>query len=70
MMSCERCSALERQIRALETEVNEQTLIRDSGFPSPEQEDEFQERLEEKVMLLRQAQVIYRNHLVRVHNAG
>ena len=68
-MSCERCSALERQIHALDTEIKEQTLIRDAGFPSLEKEHEFLERLEEKVMLLRQAQVIYRNHQIRLHNA-
>lgn len=68
-MSCERCSALERQIHALDTEIKEQTLVRDAGFPSLEKEHEFLERLEEQVMLLRQAQVIYRNHLIRVHNA-
>jgi hypothetical protein len=68
-MSCERCSALKGR-SAPWRQVKEQTLIRDSRFPSPEQEHEFQERLEKKVTLLRQAQVIYRNHLVRVHHAG
>jgi hypothetical protein len=69
-MFCEQCSALERQIRALQTEVWEQTEIRDVGFSSLEQEHECKERLEEKLMLLHQAQVIYRSHLVRVHNAS
>lgn len=69
IISCDKCNSLERQIHAFQAEVTELRQILDAGFDSKKKELAFQAGLDEKVMLLRQAEVIYRNHRLRMHGA-